>query len=191
MKKAFIRGLAYGALFIFGVFTIAQVSTYTTFAQAPTVSAGGTLNIISDFPFIAFNADSAGTRNYRVLSPFMTPTQIATDQTITSTASYVSAPTADLVTFSCPTTCKVLIEFSAMTYGSGSLKFFNGASLDGAAVVGVEQAVDLQSTAAQMVPYRYYATGLTAASHTAEILHKVSTGTGHILNRVTTVAVIP
>ncbi len=63
MKKALIRGVLIGVIFGFA-FIVAQVATYSTLAQVPTASPGGALNLFSDFLGLAYNVDSAGTRQW-------------------------------------------------------------------------------------------------------------------------------
>lgn len=63
LKTWALRGLFCGFMFAFA-YLAAQVATYTTLAQQPTTSPGGSLNLFSDFLGLAYNTDAHGTRQW-------------------------------------------------------------------------------------------------------------------------------
>ena len=73
LKAWVLQGLVWAIVLAFAFPFIAQVATYTTLAQFPTNSAGGTLNFASDALMFAFNADSHGTRQWFLSQPIGKP----------------------------------------------------------------------------------------------------------------------
>lgn len=93
--KAGLKSFGIGVFCAF-LFILAQVATYTTTAQIPSVGPGGTFNLLSDSLAMAFNVDSHGTRNWFVrpfaVVPIVTGdwTTIGTGGTRTNGANWIN-----------------------------------------------------------------------------------------------------
>lgn len=178
LKTAALKGLVIGAVFAFA-FLAAQVASNTTFAQLPTNSPGGSINLISDRPqWLSFNTDSHGTRSYVPVGSILATNFVATAQTSTS-GSFGDLSTADSVTFSCATTCNVAVLYLATISDAvnGNAACFNSVMVDN--VQADDGSQDVVLTA---VGFAYdiagqagwKASSLSAGSHTIKVQHKAT-----------------
>lgn len=160
------------------------ITSATNTTAAMVVGSGGSIAASGSGTIAATSCPNCG-----ILASLFT----ATDES-TSSTSLVDLTTHDSVTFTLAATTNVLVFYNANSYSSagGGATNFNTVFVDGVQADDGNQAITTaNANYAAVTTAGWVAASLGAGSHTIDIQHKVSSGTGHWRDRMLYVSGTP